>query len=164
MEYPINRGRHPRSLVLKPDYAGITMWNDDVIKWNYFSALLALCAGNSSVTGEFPTERPVMRNFDVSFDLWMKGWASNREPGDLRRHRAHYDVSVLSCTQLTKRQDVLPPNFVRTRIQVKIVWSLCNLTGVSVTVFPSWNIDYNLIVIVIEFQNFIIMLARIEGS
>ena len=34
-----------------------------------FSALLALCAGNSPVTGEFPAQRPVTRNFDVFFDL-----------------------------------------------------------------------------------------------
>ena len=34
-----------------------------------FSALLALCAGNSPVTGEFPTQRPVTRSFDVSLDL-----------------------------------------------------------------------------------------------
>ena len=34
-----------------------------------FSVLLVLCAGNSPVTGEFPTQRPVMRNFDVFFDL-----------------------------------------------------------------------------------------------
>ena len=36
-----------------------------------FSALLALCAGNSSVPGEFPTQRPVSvtRSFDVFFDL-----------------------------------------------------------------------------------------------
>ena len=34
-----------------------------------FSALLALCAGNSPVTGEFPAQRPVTRSFDVSFDL-----------------------------------------------------------------------------------------------
>ena len=34
-----------------------------------FSALLALCAGNSPVTGEFPSQRPVARSFDVSFDL-----------------------------------------------------------------------------------------------
>ena len=32
-----------------------------------FSALLALCAGNSPVTGEFPQQRPVMRNFDVFY-------------------------------------------------------------------------------------------------
>ena len=34
-----------------------------------FSALLAICAGNSSVTGDFPAQRPVTRSFDVSFDL-----------------------------------------------------------------------------------------------
>ena len=34
-----------------------------------FSTLLAICAGNSPVTGEFPTQRPVTRSFDVIFDL-----------------------------------------------------------------------------------------------
>ena len=34
-----------------------------------FSVLLALCAGNSPVTGEFPAERSVTRSFDVFFDL-----------------------------------------------------------------------------------------------
>ena len=34
-----------------------------------FSALLAICAGNSPVTVEFPPQRPVTRSFDVSFDL-----------------------------------------------------------------------------------------------
>ena len=34
-----------------------------------FSALLAICAGNSPVTGEFPAQRPVTRSFDVFFDL-----------------------------------------------------------------------------------------------
>ena len=61
-----------------------------------FSALLAFCAGNSTVTGEFLAQRPVRRGFDVSFDLRLnKEWRNNREAGDLRRHRAHYDVSVM---------------------------------------------------------------------
>ena len=34
-----------------------------------FSALLAICAGNSPVPGEFPTQRPVTQSFDVFFDL-----------------------------------------------------------------------------------------------
>ena len=34
-----------------------------------FSALLALCAGNSPFPGEFPAQRPVTRSFDVFFDL-----------------------------------------------------------------------------------------------
>ena len=34
-----------------------------------FSALLAICAGNSPVPGEFPAQRPVTRSFDILFDL-----------------------------------------------------------------------------------------------
>ena len=34
-----------------------------------FSALLALCAGNSPVTGEFLSQRPVTQSFEVFFDL-----------------------------------------------------------------------------------------------
>ena len=36
-----------------------------------FSELLAICAGNSLYTSEFPSQRPVMRNFDVFFDLCL---------------------------------------------------------------------------------------------
>ena len=34
-----------------------------------FYALLAFCAGNSPVTGEFPAQRPVTRSFNIFFDL-----------------------------------------------------------------------------------------------
>ena len=34
-----------------------------------FSTLLAICAGNSPVPGEFPTQRPVTWSFDVFFDV-----------------------------------------------------------------------------------------------
>ena len=36
-----------------------------------FSALLAICARNSPVTGEFPAQRPVTWSFDVFFDLCL---------------------------------------------------------------------------------------------
>ena len=61
-----------------------------------FSALLAICAANSPVSGEFPAQRPVTRSFDVFFDLLMnKRLINNREAGDLRRQRPHYDVIVM---------------------------------------------------------------------
>ena len=44
----------------------ITWWRHQM---ETFSALLAICAGNSPVPGEFPTQRPVTRSFDVYFDL-----------------------------------------------------------------------------------------------
>ena len=59
-----------------------------------FSALLALCAGNSLVLGEFPTQRPVTRSFDVFFDLhpnkrlskqWW-GWWFETPPSPVWRH------------------------------------------------------------------------------
>ena len=36
-----------------------------------FSALLAICAGNSPVPCEFPAQRPVTRSFDIFFDLLL---------------------------------------------------------------------------------------------
>ena len=61
-----------------------------------FAALLALCAGNSPVTGEFPSQRPVTRSFDAFFALCLnKRLSNNREAGDFRRHRAHYDVTSM---------------------------------------------------------------------
>ena len=48
---------------------------DTVLWWRHqmetTSALLAICAGNSPVTDEFPAQRPVTRSFDVFFDLLL---------------------------------------------------------------------------------------------
>ena len=79
------------------------------LKWWHFAHMMTssngnsifrvtgLCAGNSPVTGEFPAQRPVAQSFAVFFDLRLNnGWVSNREAGDLRRHRAHYDVIVMA--------------------------------------------------------------------
>ena len=43
-----------------------------------FSALLAICAGNSPVPVEFPTQRPVTQSFDVFFDLRPNKWLSKQ--------------------------------------------------------------------------------------
>ena len=59
-----------------------------------FSALLAICAGNSPVSGEFPAQRPVTRSFDVFFDLCPNkrlskqswGWWFETPSGSLWRH------------------------------------------------------------------------------
>ena len=59
-----------------------------------FSALLAICAGNSPVTGEFLAQRPVTRSFYVFFDLGLNerlskqswGWWFETPSGPLWRH------------------------------------------------------------------------------
>ena len=43
-----------------------------------FSALLPLCAGNSSITGEFPAQRSVTRSSNVFFDLRLNKRLSNQ--------------------------------------------------------------------------------------
>ena len=67
-----------------------------------FYALLAICAGNSPVTGEFPSQSPVTRTFSLIY-VWIDGWVNNGEAGDLRRHRAHYDVTVLKWRYASTR-------------------------------------------------------------
>ena len=59
-----------------------------------FSVLLAICAGNSTVSGEFPTQRPVTRSFDVFSDLRLhkrltkqsRGWWFETQSHPLWRH------------------------------------------------------------------------------
>ena len=46
-----------------------------------FSALLAICAGNSPVPGEFPAQRAVMRSFYVFFDLRLNERLSKQSWG-----------------------------------------------------------------------------------
>ena len=72
-------------------YALMSWWRHQI---ETFSALLALCAGNSSVTGEFPSQRPVTQSFDVFFDLRLNkrlskqswGWWFETPPRSLWRH------------------------------------------------------------------------------
>ena len=71
----------------------ILTWSGEYSRWRHqmetFSSLLALCAGNSKVTGEFPSQRPVTRSFDALFDLRLN-----------KRLSTHYDVIVMSYQDL----------------------------------------------------------------
>ena len=61
-----------------------------------FSALLALCAGNSPVPMNSPHKGQRRGALMLSFIfVWINDWVNNREAGDLRRHRGHYGVNVM---------------------------------------------------------------------
>ena len=62
-----------------------------------FSASLAICAGNSQVTGEGQWRGALMFHLICT---QINGWVNNREPGDLRRHRAHYDITVMDSENI----------------------------------------------------------------
>ena len=61
-----------------------------------FSALLALCAGNSPVPVNSPHKGQWRGALMLSLICaWINDWVNNREAGDLRPHRGHYDVNVM---------------------------------------------------------------------
>ena len=72
------------------------LYHDDVIKWKHFPRNWSFVRGihwspvNSPHKGQWRGA--------LMFSLicvWINGWENNREAGDLRRYRAHYDVIVM---------------------------------------------------------------------
>ena len=72
-----------------------------------FSALLAICAGNSPASGEFPAQRPVTRSFDVFFDVCLNKqfrkqswcWWFEMPSRPLWRHcNEHVDTAITEAT------------------------------------------------------------------
>ena len=96
-----------------------------------FSTLLALCAGNSPVSGEFLAQRPVTRSFDVFFDLHLNKRLSNREAGDLRRYRAHCDVTVMDHGNDSGCADTLAVAYARLFMGI--------LSGRSIKLISPWT-------------------------
>ena len=83
-------------LRLSPDVQNAGMYpNASLTAWwrhqmETFSALLALCAGNSPHKGQWRGA--------LMFSLIcarIDSWVNNGEAGDLKHHRAHYDVIVM---------------------------------------------------------------------
>ena len=115
--------------------------HDDVIIMETFSALLARCAGNSLVSVEFHSQSPVTRSFDVFFDLSLnKRLGKNREAGDLRRHRAHYDVTAMAASMCDMTVSTAFRNTTHLcRLTDIFVW--ITMTPVIYTNVPSWVFD-----------------------
>ena len=79
-----------------PWYDLIKVFHDDVIKWKHFPRCWPFVLGihrspvNSPHKGQWRGA--------LMFSLicaWINRWVNNREAGDLRRYRAHYDVIVM---------------------------------------------------------------------
>ena len=87
----------PYCMVIRFSTPVTTWWHHEM---ETFSALLAICAGNSPVPGEFPAQRPVTQSFDVFFDLRLNkrlskqswGWWFETLSCPLWRH--HNDLSI----------------------------------------------------------------------
>ena len=73
--------------------------HDDVIKWKYFPRCWPFLRGihrslvNSPHKGQWRGALMICAR--------INGWVDNGDAGDLWRHRAHYDVIVMSYTSIT---------------------------------------------------------------
>ena len=70
--------------------------HDDVIKWKHFPCYWPFVRG----IHRFPVNSPYKGQWRgaVMFsliDARINGWVNNREAGDLKRHRVHYEVIVM---------------------------------------------------------------------
>ena len=98
----IQYGLWARNLPLSPNWwMGLRVFGVCRSWWRHqmetFSALLAICAGNSPVS---PVNSQLKGQWHgaLMFPLicvWINDRVNNREAGDLRPHRAHYDVVVM---------------------------------------------------------------------
>ena len=70
--------------------------HDDVIKWKHFPRHWPFVRGihRSPVNSPHKGQWRGALMFSL-ICLWINGWVNNREAGDLRHHRVHYDVAVV---------------------------------------------------------------------
>ena len=89
----------------------IVHWHDDVIKWKHFPRYWPFVRGNHQPTINSPHKGQWRGALMFSLiSVWTNGWVNNREPGDMRRYRAHCDVTVM-CVNFTFRRWQLPPYY-----------------------------------------------------
>ena len=76
--------------------------HDDVIKWKHFPRYWPFVRGIHMSPANSPHKW--QWHGALMFSLmcvWINGSVNNREAGDLRRYRAHYDVTVMSNKKYT---------------------------------------------------------------
>ena len=115
-----------------------------------FSALLAICAGNSPVPGELPAQKPVTRSSDVVFDLCLNkplwrhsnvgdcfaGWNHVRMQSFIRFVRVYRPLwnlgrqapSIVLRPPKTKDPVVDHPHY----IDVIMTWAASQITSLAV--------------------------------
>ena len=80
-------------------WVALHMMHDDVMKWKHFPRHWPFVLGihRSPVNSPHKGQWRGALMFSL-ICVWINGWVKNREAGDLRRHRAHYDVIVIVWT------------------------------------------------------------------
>ena len=80
-----------------PYAPGVCNIHYDVTKWKHLPRYWPFVRGLHRSPVNSPHKGQLREALIFSLIcVWINGWVNNREAGDLRRYRAHYDVSVMS--------------------------------------------------------------------
>ena len=114
----------------------IQLAHDDVIKWKHFPGYWPFVRG---------IHRPLVNSRTKANDaeLWcfrwsapeINGWVNNREAGDLRRHRAHYDVTVMDFVHNQNAMKMYFPVVIR----FLVIKSSCHVKNFMTLTFLKFN-------------------------
>ena len=122
--------RHERTMWQECSLYQYSFNHNDVIKWEYFPRYWPFVRGihwspvNSPHKGQWRGA--------LMFSLicaWINVWVNNREAGDLRHHRAHYDVIVMNKNN---KIQILMPHVASGILHVILCWDVkheCSLNG-----------------------------------
>ena len=116
--------------------------HDDIIKWKYFPRYWPFVREihRSPVNSLHKGQWRGTLMFSL-ICLWLNGWVNNREAGDLRRCRAHYDVNVmapwfnskfvqhLEWSGLKHDQPITTKDHYKMSLNYEFDWSIVNWTG-----------------------------------
>ena len=94
----ISTGKHSLHISWRSTPLLLLYFHDDVIKRKYFPRCWLFVRGIHRSPVDFPNKG--QRHWAMMFSLicaWTNGWVNNQDAGDLRRHRTHFDVTVMWC-------------------------------------------------------------------
>ena len=82
----------------------------EVIKWKHFPRYWPFVRGihRSPVNSPHKGQWRGALMFSL-ICVWINGWVNNREAGDLRRYRAHYDVAVIGLLNWHRGNRIVVP-------------------------------------------------------
>ena len=101
--------------------------HDDVIKWKHFPRYWPFVREIHRSTVNSPHKGQWRGALMFSLIcVWINGWVNDREAGDLRRYRVHYDVTVMvSCDTV--------PCYIGTRLHLQWI-ALSSNVGLGIPI------------------------------
>ena len=87
----------------------VNTFHDEVIKWKHFPRYWPFVRGIHRSPVNSPHKGQCRGALVFSLICaWINSWVNNREAGDLRRHCAHYDVTIMSFSLDNLEKQVIP--------------------------------------------------------